>query len=60
MTDARKCWLDDVVPAMSRLRMAAKDDASGITPREIQEVADALAHLNDCLVDFEGMIDAIE
>ena len=60
MSEARKYWLENVMPAMSRLRDAAKDDASGIGPRDIQDVADAISGMSDALVDFEALIDDIE
>ena len=58
--DARNTWLNSVRPAMSRLRDAAKDDASGITPRDIAEVSEAIAELIAALGDFEVFTDGIE
>ena len=60
MKDARKNWLQHMRPAMARLRDACKDDGSGITARDIQEVADAIAEMTDALVDFESFVDDIE
>ena len=45
---------------MSRLRDAAKDDGTGITPRDITEVSAAIAELIEALGDFEAFADGIE
>ena len=60
MKEARKCWIDDVLPLWGELRMAAKDDATGINPADLATVRDCAERLKDSLEEFEIFLDNIE
>ncbi len=58
--DARHYWKLNVVPAMSRLRNACKDDATGIYDFMGAEIDEAMTELTDALNDLDSFLDDVE
>ena len=60
MHETRKQWLEFVFPSMGRLRMAAKDDATGINPEDWTQVQSAVNELREALEEMDAIMDDVE
>lgn len=60
MDDVKGIWLNNVMPAWGRLRMAAKDDATGICGEDWTEVQRCVNELKDALEDMDAFMDDVD